>query len=96
MKRNSLNYENCLNFVKNLCDNVYDIKDYRFDKFENDEIALIIPIRNKTYTIYLDYKFIELKIKRENGNVIRIFTEDNCWKQALDFIEGEMNHEYNS
>lgn len=88
--RNSLNYENCRNYVQKLCDEMFEIKNYEFKPFINDEICLSIKQFSCEYKIYLDSEFIELKLIKSNTSVtdklIRRFTKDGCWFEALKFL----------
>lgn len=84
IKRNSLLYPNAINYVKILCEE-YDLTNFYIKEYKDDEIGLFLAINNQTYIIHLDEKFVELKVRNQDGFVIRVFTKDNCWREAIKF-----------
>lgn len=88
IKRNSPNYKNCREYVSNLLENVFNIYDYEFKDFINDEVALFINYNGKHYVYYIDYEFIELKLSCD-GVVIKMFQNDSCWYRGIKYIVEE-------
>ena len=88
--RNSLNYKNCEDYIRNLCDNVFGVKSYEISEYKDDEKSLCVEINDKKYYIYLDKDNVYL-VCELNGQIIRKFTGDDCWSCSLCFLTEVIN-----
>lgn len=82
--RNSPNYANTKRHIENLCD-CYNVKDYEFQPFIDDQIALWVMINSTQHIVYLDHESLEIKVSI-GGNIVRIFGGDSGWRMAIQYL----------
>ena len=81
LERNDLENESAKDYVVSLLENFFLIKDYDF-KQTNYGLGLFI----KDYVLYIDKEYIELKVFYKD-NLLKTFSGDSCWFQAIKFIK---------
>lgn len=92
LQRNSLSNDGCRNYVKDLCDCVFDIKEYKIEEYCGD-YSLYITYGLYSYIIYTNKSSVCLnvadkKINEEKYYMIsnKTFVGDKCWYDCLEWI----------
>ena len=81
LERNDLINPKARNYVISLLEDFFLIKDYSFK-----ETKYGLSLITKNYILCIDKEYIELKLFYK-GKLIKTFTGDSCWFQALKFIK---------
>ena len=96
IKRNSLNYKSCEEYVLSLCKSVFNFKEYTINEYEEDEKALWLTYGLYSYIIFVSCDDINLKVLEKNKlkknkdnyyHEIRAFNGDSCWINCLNWIK---------
>ena len=94
--RNSLNNENCEEYVRNLCKVNFGFTQFDIKEFENYGTCLWITYGLYSYIIYISVddvclRLLEKKINSSNKDkyydVDKIFFGDCCWYECLRWIK---------
>lgn len=98
IKRNSLNYESCCNYVSSLCEIVFNFENFKIELFKDDEKALWITYGLHSYIIFASDTEINLVVLEENTgkqgynkyHKLKMFNGDTCWYNCLSWIKNRM------
>lgn len=83
--RNCLNFKSCLDHVKKHL-KFNNLNDYEIKEFGNKGIlALYIYKNSLTYIIYMDTRFIELKLicSEDDYKKCKIYPNEDCWAKVI-------------
>lgn len=98
IKRNSLNYESCCDYVVSLCKDYFKFNNFKIDLFNDDENALWITYGLNSYIIFVSKENVSLmlfekdknNIKQDKYHYFKKFTGDACWYNCLSWIKNRI------
>lgn len=90
IQRNSLDNVACLEYVKDLCSNIFNFDKFEIIRNENSEMGLRISYKGKEFEIKTNKEDVCLNLYDISDDIrVRsktVFTGDSCWFSCFEWM----------